>query len=495
MKRLFEKYPFFLVLLPLFVVIHLEKELHRLIPYHFVYDRILLFFCIPLLLTIFFLPIFRSLKKSALLSFVCSLFIFFLGDAKNSLSRYYPESMIQKYSVLLSASLLVLVVIIIRLKRSRSNFRKISLVLNTTLLLFITADVIAILFLERKNTYTMREEEIQLQNSCGDCEKPDIYYIIFDSYTSSAALAKDFNYSNAGLEHYLQDKGFFIASQSKSNYNYTAFSLGSIFNLNYFEQIDTTHKLYDRTYLQALKIVYQNKLFPFLRQEGYQIFNHSLFDIKGFPTTRTVKDKWGIRELFDQYNIILKLNADAGELFPKWINRELSENDLYVNTRANRKFIDSMVMEDLLQSVQEQSSQPKFVYAHFLSPHPPFFNDSLGRPLISKNLPYPADIIDGYVNRVAAANRKITRLMDSILKHTQRPLVIIIQGDHGFTYENDPEKKREKYFPNMNAFYFSNRDYHLLNDSLTSVNTFRVVLNTWFKKELPILQNEFYFLK
>ena len=83
MKKILERLPFFLILLPAFVAIHLEKELQQVISYRFVYDRIVIFFITPLLLfaLIFFLK--RNTKKSAILALSLSFPFLYFGDIKN----------------------------------------------------------------------------------------------------------------------------------------------------------------------------------------------------------------------------------------------------------------------------------------------------------------------------------------------------------------------------------------------------------------------------
>lgn len=495
MKKALERFPFFLLLLPAFVVVHLEKELHRLINYKFVFERIIIFFTIPLFLFAVFYFLLRSFKKAALFSFCISLFIYFLGDIKNRLSEKFPGALFQKYYFLFIISFVILALIFIVLGRNKTELKKTFLLINTGLLLFIFADATSIIINGNKPVYPVSPVALNENTPCSDCMKPDIYYIIFDSYASSPALLADYGYSNHAMENDLKQKGFVILPNSRSNYNYTAFSLGSVFNMNYFENVDTVNKLFDRKYLQALKTVYNNQLIPFLEKEGYRIFNHSLFDFKNYPTTQNRYDKWGIRELFDQYNIFFKFTYDAGYNFPGWIVDNMLYNPYFINHRQTRQYSDSTVKVELLQSLRTQTEQPKFVYAHFLYPHPPFFNDSTGNPLSTTNSFFKEDIKTGYIHQVASVNRTIKEITDSIITQSKGPLIIIIQGDHGYSYETEFNRKIPRMFLNLNAICFSNKDYRLLNDSLTNVNTFRVVLNTWFNKDLPILPNKFYFLK
>lgn len=485
------RYAFFLVMLPLFVVIHLEKELHQLIRYQFVYDRLLIMFLVPMILTGLLQPYFRNWKKSALMGLLASLPVFFLGDLKNTLEQKAPDAIWGKYSFLFTVSLLLLLLIARWIKRKQTPLNSTFFFLNILLLLFIMADLSMIAGSATKGRYRMETTILENGPAIADSSKPDIYYIIFDAYAASSTLQQEFGMDNAPVENKLKAKGFQVISGSRSNYNYTAFSLSSVFHLQYMANVDTAHKVFDREYLQALKTVQNNPLFPFLEKEGYQIFNHSLFDINRHPTSLAQSDKWGIRELYDQYNILFKFVRDLNHRLPGWMTNRVMHDRFFVNEQENRSQYDSLVYEGLISAAKSPDPRPCFVYAHFLTPHPPFHLDSLGHPF---QVP-PVDIRDGYRHQVRRINGIIDRLTDSLLRARKRPLVIILQGDHGYTTVTDKVLKKERMFPNFQAWYYSNGDYGKLPADLTNVNTFRIVLNTWFRKELPILHNEFYFIK
>ena len=86
----------------------------------------------------------------------------------------------------------------------------------------------------------------------------------------------------------------------------------------------------------------------------------------------------------------------------------------------------------------------------------------------------------------------MTSLVNDILANSKKPVAIIIQGDHGYRFFDTTNKHWE--FPNFNAFYFSNRDYRWLADSTSSVNTFRIIDNTFFGQKLPMLEGRTHFL-
>jgi hypothetical protein len=94
-----------------------------------------------------------------------------------------------------------------------------------------------------------------------------------------------------------------------------------------------------------------------------------------------------------------------------------------------------------------------------------------------------------YLEQVLYANKLIDSIGKAAIKGRQRPLVLIIEGDHGNRYAAWGITIREKHFMNLNAYYFSDKDYSMLYDSISPVNSFRVVLNKYFNAGLPLLKD------
>ena len=121
MKKILEKYPLFLLLLPAFVVIHLEKELYHLIPYEFVYDRIVIFFVVPFLILGIWYLFLRSFSKASLITLSCLLPYYFTGDLKSWLSDQFPHSFLQSYSFLLPVFIIMVLVLFLFLRLGKTN--------------------------------------------------------------------------------------------------------------------------------------------------------------------------------------------------------------------------------------------------------------------------------------------------------------------------------------------------------------------------------------
>ncbi|MES1198229.1 MAG: hypothetical protein ABUL41_03030 [Chitinophagaceae bacterium] len=88
----------------------------------------------------------------------------------------------------------------------------------------------------------------------------------------------------------------------------------------------------------------------------------------------------------------------------------------------------------------------------------------------------------------------IKDLVLSIQDHTGGQAVIIIMGDHGFRSSANTNHP-DKYFRNQNAIYLPNQSYNLLYDSITGVNQFRLILNTLFKQNLPVIDDQQHYLQ
>jgi len=150
---------------------------------------------------------------------------------------------------------------------------------------------------------------------------------------------------------------------------------------------------------------------------------------------------------------------------------------------------------------------PKFVFAHIVSPHPPFVFGPQGEAMdpgwsysMADGSNYSGDLAgyrQGYAAQVNFVNQKVEQTIDAILARSDQPPVIIIQGDHGPGGSLDwgsPERsclwERSGI---LNAYYLPGGGKDALYPSISPVNSFRVVLNTYFGTNLPLLPDETYF--
>jgi len=333
------------------------------------------------------------------------------------------------------------------------------------------------------------KEDLRLGNinSCDTCSKPDIYFILLDGYTNSKTLSAEFNYSNQEVTDFLKSKNFRVLPDSRSNYNFTHMSIASILNLGYLNKLDNSHSFYTKDFFESYYTVYNNHLTEWLKQQGYELNNYSIFEIKDAPSRITpFLQELNYRSVLGQ-TFFNKVYRDIGYHFsflqPK---PELTkEEKAKVNSGLKRI---QETFDGVVHTSKTSSTTSRFTYAHFILPHETFYLDSTGKKLDPHYTARTMVNKQDYLQQLIYTNKFIIKpLVDSIFRNSNRPFVIIIQGDHGYrTYS--PEKMNLE-FENLSAFYFSNQQYDQLYPSMTSVNTFRVVLNTFLNQKLPLLKD------
>lgn len=247
-----------------------------------------------------------------------------------------------------------------------------------------------------------------------------------------------------------------------------------------------------KEYFSGIAAVRNNGLIPMLEKEGYEIINHSIFSFKRYPPTVPPFDLWDQFSLYNRHNIFHKIDSDIGwNIRIRFKGFKPQRFDKYVYERDHHL---SKVYEHSLQTALSESTRPRFVYSHFMIPHPPYSFDSTGNKIKDPVWAQThAEDKKSYVAQLIYSNKIIVNLVSHILSNPQRPSVIILQGDHGYKYLDKTRDSLE--FKNLNAIYFSNKDYRLLTKDISMVNTFRIVMNTFFKQKIPILKDTSYFLR
>jgi hypothetical protein len=149
---------------------------------------------------------------------------------------------------------------------------------------------------------------------------------------------------------------------------------------------------------------------------------------------------------------------------------------------------------------------PRFVLAHMLAPHHPFVfgpngeTNQHGIPFSLNQWSDPDAYIDGYRDELIYLNKRLLEIVDGILANAEIPPIIIIQGDHGsaatiFGAVPDPPTITYEHegYAILNAYYLPPTcDTSQLSDSITPVNSFRVIFNACFGKNYELLEDHFY---
>lgn len=430
----------------------------------------------------------RKPHKSAFLTTLLLALFFGYGHAYIAIDEKYPES---NYTIWLAVAAIILFLLAIfwatrpklTFASSASTFNTIALAL-IIMSLWQTASAGA--------SKDSNSSSLALENAPIDTDlivpenPPDVYFFLLDSYTRADLLNEAYGFNNSDFINQLEERDFFVAKCSQSNYVRTEISLGSSLNMQYLQELsdvfdpDSTARLllWDSLKHNAVRYNFENM--------GYKTVNFAT----GF--------EW--------------LDINDGDIFfsPPPVSSGMTEFEgLFLRTTAARyaqnlgwvdpDYVLGVGFRDRFNNVFDNMDniakiqQPTFSYAHLISPHPPFVFDAEGNPTYppdfwNEQRQYPKDLYQkGYLNQLQFLNKKMIQAIDTILENSDTPPIIIIQGDHGPWLQ--PKEKRMR---NFTAIYFPDHKDKLYS-TISPVNIFRLVFNTYFGGKYDILEDVSYF--
>lgn len=470
--------PWYLIFLPVFFVFHGFVENFFLVPVADALLLLLIYIGISVALAALFWLYFRNIDKAVLFVFLLMAFNFFFGLCFETLNRFFADTFIIKYSVILSVALLVFVTLAILIKKRTRGLQKLSLYLNLVFSVFIIVDV-AILI---KKVLTTREEKHFFSDRILPCHKtdlPDVYLVIADEYAGEKDLKEVCGFDNSFFLDSLRKMGFFVANNSRSSYNYTSYSMASLLNMDYLPLSNDQIKTADHKFV--FDLIRNNRITSFFRKSGYTVYNYSMFDIKELASKNTSSFIPARTKLFTSQTLFDHLKKDV------WLNfaRKAGLNSVLKNAVFENLIYNNEIYQSSINNIHSADTARKFVYTHLSLPHYPYYFDSAGNQYSYQQI--RSDVpgnIKSYTSYLQYTNRQLLKLVNEIFQHSSSPPVIILMSDHG--YRSYPKGGDAYVFVNLFSIYLPNKNYDLFNDSITNVNVFRSLLNSTFCQQLPL---------
>ena len=486
LKQFLERNVLFVILLPILWVLHGYTNNLGLVPKK---DTLLLalFYCsVALILTGILWLFYRNIFKAALLTFLLLSLQFLFGPVHDFLKGSFPGTIIVKYSFLLPLLLLLVITASIYLKRSKNNFHRMTIYLNTLFFVLITLDSFSLAISRPKEQNT---NAVFNFTPCDSCQKPDIYLIVADGYPGNRQLRDLFDFDNSNFENTLKQKGFFIVDSSMSNYNFTQYSIASMLSLNYLKGIKHINSNKDDIQIShnALK---NSPVISYFQNEGYTFFNHSIFDFKGQPSITIPTFLTRKLEPITRQTLTYRIMKDLGYHFvttlkiPFLVKRQLTADKV-----NNQKIIAATQ-----KTIHQKNNKQKFVYTHLMMPHHPFFYDSTGKEVPLELLKDEFFFDKGArISYLKYTNNVLLKLIDEILSYNKEKPVIFLISDHGIREIRDKFDPHYQ-FMNLNAVLLPDRDYDGLYKGMSNINFFRFFLNKQFRQNLPMLKDSTIFI-
>jgi len=321
-------------------------------------------------------------------------------------------------------------------------------------------------------------------------KSPDIYYIIFDRYGSSGVMKEYYDYDNSEFIDFLSETGFYVASESKANYLKTVHSLASSLNMEYINYLCDELGEECNNWAPLHSILQDYKVWRFLRSRGYK-FVHFGSWYNATHMNKYADINISYSHALPEFMSVLYRTTILAPVIDRF-----GFNDHQIH--YNRVLFKFKKLADMARI-----KEPKFVFAHMLTPHAPYVFDRNGD-FLTPELRRRLSQRERYIEQIICINEMIEELVETLLSDSEMPPVIVLQSDEGplprryardelnFNWNTAREGECREKMGILNAYYLPGVDKAVLYPEISPVNTFRVIFNLYFDTRHALLPDRCY---
>ena len=238
MKKIFQR-NFHFLLLGLYFPLYLYANNVELIDGVFVLRALLIVFVSSILSFFILRFIFKDNDKTAIILFFLTFFFFSYGSIYQLFEQQTSFLRVLGRHRYLAPIYLVLIIFLSRsIIRKPQFWQKLEPMLNLFSILLLIPPLFTIVRYTYKTSFNQNEvisTETQISADNAQSSKPDIYYIILDTYARSDAL-QVMGIDNSEFLRSLTGRGFYIADCSESNYPFYQYFAHFFFKHGLFTQ-------------------------------------------------------------------------------------------------------------------------------------------------------------------------------------------------------------------------------------------------------------------
>ncbi len=447
---------------------------------------------VEVIVWIVWLTVFVILKNVKQTSFITSLSVI-LFFSFNFIRTITLKSTSISYDLsgllVLSAYALFPLIFFLGIYISDKKLTKINNFLNITAIILCAFSIYNIVSYQVKAGINDEQQIVVTQTTAAPEILPDIYYIVTDAHARSDILEEIYDIDNSDFINFLKDKGFYVAEKSYTNYPRTILSLSSSLNMEYHDGYD--RRLMD---ISPIKKIFKYNTFQQLVESlGYKTYNFAT----GLPTV----ERKNVDYYLSPKGVLNNFHMSIIKMTPLLNIPIRLINYTVFNSRRSRILYTFKNLPEV-----SKAPGPKFVIAHIIAPHYPFIFKKDGS-LVENETAFlllnefnindensRQEYINSYGEQLKFVDLKLKESITKILENATRPSIIILQADHGpmshyRTNSLEGSYLKEK-FAILNAYYFFDKKYNSLYQSISPVNTFRLISNQYFDKEYKLLEDK-----
>jgi len=418
----------------------------------------------------------RDVRKAALATTLFIILFFGYGRLYQALED--SNIFVPRHAYLLSIILFIWGYCVYFIKKVRGDLKNITMILNVVAVTLVAINLAGIGWHEVNKS--LQAAGINRQNIGGaqssdnatGQSSPDIYCIVLDEYAHPNTMKKYYAYDNGEFIQYLEKMGFFIAKHSQTWSSSSEISDASLLNMEDLSYLGYFEK--------ALPFINNNSVAAYLKARGYQYIYIGIWDMDADQPHNYYKDTVG-NPLLTEFTGIL---MDTTMLRPFYAQLVRGEVDPVWRT-GTLSSLDQIKKAFTLKG-------KKFVFAHILCPHEPFVFGPEGERIASENWVNWADK-RYYLGQYIFINNQMKDIVTSILANSIEDPVIIIQSDHGLRggqYNQGISVGDGEWKYILNAYHLPGGGHQLLYNSISPVNSFRVILNYYFGDKMELIKEK-----
>ena len=319
----------------------------------------------------------------------------------------------------------------------------------------------------------------------------DIYFLILDRYGSAKSLDLRYGIDDLPFLDGLRARGFQVAPDSHANYVKTTLSLAATLNLDYLDDIVAEQGPDSEDHGPIFERLSDHAVGHFVRDHGYQYIH--------------VGSRYGPTESSVAADRNLHMGGPSDFAAALYDNSALPAISRRLGLsksspeRSRQYDVGRFQLNTLDDLASEPEPGPVFVFAHILLPHPPYVFARDGS-FVPDEVDAARSQSDGYADQLVYVNQRIDALVDRLLDRpeAEQP-IIIIQADEGpypaayarntitYDWSTASSEELEIKYGILDAMYLPGAEAPVLPPSMSSVNTFRLVLGAYFGADLPLL--------
>jgi len=338
---------------------------------------------------------------------------------------------------------------------------------------------------------TIPVEPIRLTDARPVKDRPDIYHIVLDGYAGSQTLMEKFSDDNRAFLQDLQSKGFVVSTRSSANYPSTFLSLASMLNIDYLQRLGIPTPPHSKDRKALIELIRANRVSKYLREKGYEVIH--------FKTNWAgTSDNPYATHTIDCYNDISGPGGIRSSLSLLW------QQSTILRAFSGHLFEFSVVgptvdaFNCMFARLESSASLPgpKYVFAHIMLPHPPYVFDEEGNPLersTSSVRNWRPEL--EYWGQLKYLNKRVSRIVDGILRMPGHDPIIILNSDHGpaFSGNEYSDEMIEERFRILMAVRLPRDTDSFVYEGITPVNVFRLIFNRFVDGQFALLPDDSYF--